>query len=238
MSNTIKSILFVAVLSICCSSLLTLASTGLKEYQLRNVALDKKINILKSVRLIDDRRSLIPDIIEKRYDESIRQVWIDAEGKIISQQPKSGRDLPIFLYIKKNEISSYIIPVDSQGLWGRILGYIAIKNDGKTVSGFTVYSHSETPGLGGEIEKSWFQNNFLGKEILDDAGNFAAITIAKGAVEKRIPKSRQKNFVDGISGATLTGRFLSEGLKQTLIKYEPLSKRFRNKEMIRLRDTG
>ena len=233
MSSTVKSILFVTILSIVCSSLLTLASTGLKDYQLRNVAIDKQINILKSVRVIDDGHSLAPGTIEKLYDKNIKQAWVDVEGKIITEQLKSENNLPIFLYVKKNEILSYIIPVDSQGLWGRILGYLSIKNDGKTLSRFTVYSHSETPGLGGEIEKSWFQNNFLGKEILDDKGNFTAVTIAKGSVEKRILKHRQKNFVDGISGATLTGRFLSEGLKQTLIEYEPLSKRFRNKETIK-----
>ena len=74
MSNTKQSILFVAVLSICCSSLLTLASTGLKEYQLRNVALDKKINILKSVRLIDERRSLSPDIMKKSILKSFGDI--------------------------------------------------------------------------------------------------------------------------------------------------------------------
>jgi Na+-transporting NADH:ubiquinone oxidoreductase subunit NqrC len=42
MSNYIKSILFAAVLSLVCGSLLTLASTGLKEYQLKNIELDKQ----------------------------------------------------------------------------------------------------------------------------------------------------------------------------------------------------
>lgn len=234
MSSTIKSVLFVTILSIICSSLLTLASTELKDYQLRNVALDRKINILKSVRVINEGRSLGHSHIEKIYDENIRQAWIDAEGKMVFQQREDEHDLPIFLYVKNNEVLDYIIPINSRGLWGRILGYLAVKNDGKTLSGFTVYSHSETPGLGGEIEKSWFQNNFLGKEILDDKGNFAAITIAKGPVEDRVPKGRQKNYVDGISGATLTGRFLSEGIKKTLIQYEPFSKRFRNKEITTL----
>ena len=101
----------------------------------------------------------------------------------------------------------------------------------KSVSGFTVYSHQETPGLGGEIEKNWFQKNFEGKTILDDQGNFVSVTIAKGAVKGQIPESRQKNFVDGISGATMTGKFLSGGLKETLNQYEPLSERFRKNEI-------
>lgn len=228
MSNYVKSIIFAAVLSIVCGSLLTLASTGLKEYQLKNIAIDKQKNILKSVGLISDKQKLSQDTIDRLYADNIRQMWVDPEGKIVSKQKITENDLLVFLYQEQNEIQAYIIPIDSKGLWGRILGYLAIKNDGATVAGFTVYSHSETPGLGGEIEKSWFQKNFVGKKILDDAGNLVSISIAKGAVKGRIPESRQKNFVDGISGATLTGKFLSAGLKETLVEYEPLFERSRN----------
>jgi Na+-transporting NADH:ubiquinone oxidoreductase subunit C len=108
---------------------------------------------------------------------------------------------------------------------------MAIKNDGTTISGFTVYSHQETPGLGGEIEKEWFRKNFEGKKILDAQDNFVSITITKGSVKGRIPESRRKNFVDGISGATMTGKFLSAGLRQTLTQYEPFSERFRKNEL-------
>jgi len=231
MSSHLKSIIFSAVLTVICGSLLTLASTGLKEYQLKNIALDKQKNILKSVGLIHDKKPPSPGIIDKLYAEKIKQVWVDLSGEIILEQKKSQDDLPVYLYVIQNNIQSYIIPVDSRGLWGRILGYLAIKNDGTTVSGFTVYSHQETPGLGGEIEKDWFQKNFSGKKILDDKGDFVSITIAKGAAQGRIPTSRHKNFVDGISGASMTGKFLSTGLKRTLIEYEPLSERFRKNEV-------
>ena len=83
MSNHIKSIIFAAVLGIVCSSLLTLASTGLKEYQLRNIAIDKQQNILKSVGLIEEDKAPLPDTIEKLYTNSIRQMWVDFEGKIV-----------------------------------------------------------------------------------------------------------------------------------------------------------
>jgi Na+-transporting NADH:ubiquinone oxidoreductase subunit C len=228
MSNYVKSIIFAAVLSIVCGSLLTLASTGLKEYQLKNIAIDKQKNILKSVGLISDKQTLSRDTIDRLYADNIRQMWVDLEGKIVSKQKKTENDLLIYLHQEQDKIQSFIIPIDSRGLWGRILGYLAIKNDGATVAGFTVYSHSETPGLGGEIEKSWFQKNFAGKKILDDAGNLVSVSIAKGAVKGRIPESRQKNFVDGISGASLTGKFLSAGLKETLVEYEPLLERSRN----------
>ena len=230
MSKYIKSILFALLVSLVCGGLLTLASTGLREYQLRNIALDMNKNILKSVGLLDDQKSYTAETVAKLYGDHIRQMWVNVEGKVV-QEKKGENDLPVYLYSKQGKIQAYIIPIHSRGLWGKISGYIAMKNDGTTISGFTVYSHQETPGLGGEIEKKWFQRNFKGKTILDDQGNFVSVTIAKGSVKGQIPENRQKNFVDGISGASMTGKFLSAGLKQTLKKYEPLSERFRKNEI-------
>ena len=111
------------------------------------------------------------------------------------------------------------------------MGYLAIQDDGSTISGFTVYKHSETPGLGGEIEKNWFQKNFIGKKIVDQAGDFVSISVAKGKVADRITKDQQSNFVDGISGATLTGKYLTAGVKEILKSYEPVSIRFRKNQV-------
>ena len=231
MSNYIKSFLFAAVLSLVCGSLLTLASTGLKEYQLENIELDKHKNILKSVGLLNGEDAVSQETVEQLYSENIGQIWINVDGKIVPEHRKGKNDLQVYLFSQQGKIQAYIIPIHSRGLWGKISGYMAIKNDGATISGFTVYSHQETPGLGGEVEKKWFQKNFQGKKILDDQGNFVAIAIAKGSVKERIPESRQKNFVDGISGASMTGKFLSAGLRQTLTQYEPFSERFRKNEL-------
>ena len=43
-----------------------------------------------------------------------------------------------------------------------------------------------------------------------------------------VAPERQANYVDGISGATLTGKYLSSGLKTILTRYEPVAVRFRN----------
>jgi Na+-transporting NADH:ubiquinone oxidoreductase subunit C len=43
-------------------------------------------------------------------------------------------------------------------------GFMAIEADLNTVKGLTFYAHGETPGLGAEIEKDWFQDNFVGKK--------------------------------------------------------------------------
>jgi Na+-transporting NADH:ubiquinone oxidoreductase subunit C len=224
MSDQLKSIAFTVAIALVCSLLLTGAATGLKERKLRNVAVDRQKNILKSVGLFDpDQQSTVAQI-ERLYQDKIRCYAMDGSGRIVGGDSDAK---PVCFYVKASQPAAYILPVDSRGLWGRIRGYMAIEKDGRTVAGFSVYSHNETPGLGGEIEKSWFQENFVGKRIVDEAGAFAAVGIAKGKVADTIAEDRQANFVDGISGATLTGKFLTGGLKEVLLDYEPLSEQFR-----------
>ena len=140
----------------------------------------------------------------------------------------------LYLYLQEEAVTAYIVPVDSRGLWGRIYGYLALDTDGSTVTGFSVYQHAETPGLGGEIENQWFQRNFVGKRIVDASGEFVSIKIAKGAVKNVIRQDLQPNYVDGISGATMTGKFLTEGLQGILQTYEPVSVHFRTQGMLKL----
>ena len=59
-----------------------------------------------------------------------------------------------------------------------------------------------------------------------------SIGIAKPALTAAMSPTEKANYVDGISGATLTGRFLSAGLKEILSEYEPVSIRFRSREML------
>jgi Na+-transporting NADH:ubiquinone oxidoreductase subunit C len=67
MSDQLKSIAFTAIVALICSLLLTGAATGLKERKLRNVAVDRQKNILKSVGLINDAKSITVDQIERLY---------------------------------------------------------------------------------------------------------------------------------------------------------------------------
>lgn len=231
MSDTLKSIWFAALTALISSLLLTGASSGLKEYRLNNVRIDNQKNLLKSVGLIQAGVGYSGEEIEKIYRENIRSYWADTSGLIGPETAPESKGRPLFLYVQNNAIQSYILPVYSRGLWGKIEGYLALENDGLTVAGFTVFSHGETPGLGGEIETTWFQNNFRGKKIVDSDGQFVSIGIAKGKVADRVPPGSQANFVDGISGATLTGRFLSEGLRDTLLAYEKVSANFRDSKI-------
>ncbi|MDJ0666828.1 MAG: FMN-binding protein [Desulfobacterales bacterium] len=232
MSDAMKSLLFAAVIGIVCSLLLTAASSGLKAFQQENALVDRQRNVLKSVGALEPERKYGTDEIKELFAAAIKDIRVDANGQVLDADAASG--LPLFLYTRDGQVQSYIVPVDSRGLWGRIYGYLAIDNDGRTVTGFSVYQHSETPGLGGEIEKPWFQQNFVGRQIVDAQGNLTSVGIAKGKVAEVIAPERKDHYVDGISGATLTGRYLSEGLKDILKAYEPVSRRFRDEGRIEL----
>ncbi len=234
MSDQLKSFLFAAATCLVCTISLKAASTGLKELQQRNIAMDRQKNILKSVGLINENVGYTHEEINKLYVDNIKSIWVDSNGFIVKKDQKAKKKLPVYIYMKNDRIESYILPIDSRGLWGRILGYLALKNDGSTIVGFTVYKHSETPGLGGEIEKRWFQKNFEGKKIVSRTGKFLSISIAKGGLTDTVPEDRRINYVDGISGATLTGKYLSSGLKDILLEYEPVSLKFRTKKLLRL----
>lgn len=225
--SKLRVIVFALTVSIICSSLITLSAVGLKGFQQSNMELDRKINVLKAAGMIGEKKpskSRIADL----YDTHIKEVLVDNQGNIIgSHAPNS---LHLYFIQDQGTVKGYILPINTRGLWGRIHGYLAFENDGQTVSGFSVFSHSETPGLGGEIESSWFRKNFIGKKILNSENRFVSVGIAKGKVT-HMPENLQDHYVDGISGATLTGRYLSEGIKQTLERYDAVSITFRQKKL-------
>ena len=62
-------------------------------------------------------------------------------------------------------------------------GYFSIEPDGATAKGITFYKHIETPGLGAEVDKPWFQQNYVGKNLLIKMVNLIGIQAIKGKVD-------------------------------------------------------
>ncbi len=223
-AKRIHAVKFAALVSAVCCLLITGASTGLKPFQQENQTLDRQKNILRAAGIITMETTTSRVQIQSLFQYKIHEVTVDARGNFMEKG--TGEGLSLYLYQEDQTLKAYVIPIESRGLWGKIKGYMALKADGETVAGFTVYSHSETPGLGGEIEKAWFQKNFIGKKIFNAAHEFVSIGIAKGSVDA-LAEDARANHVDGISGATLTGKYLTQGLKQNLERYEAVSVRLR-----------
>jgi len=107
-------------------------------------------------------------------------------------------DLPVYLV----DDNITVLPMQGNGLWGPIWGYLAIAPDGITVIGAKFDHKSETPGLGGEITTEKFQSQFSGKQILKNS--------------HPIPVE-----FDAISGATKTSNGVKEMIDKTIQLYQP-----------------
>ena len=84
--------------------------------------------------------------------------------------------------------------------------------------------------MGAEVDKDWFKNNFTGKKLIDDNGSLVSIEVVKGYVSNTDPAGIHK--VDGISGATITGKGVTTFLKSDLQKYEPYFAKIRKLNQI------
>jgi len=205
--------------------LLTAASLGLKDRQLANIKLDKQKQILKSLALISPEKDYQDKELVEIYEKNVNNLYLTAKGKL-TKIKKNEDDVMIFVIYKDREINKYAIHFDAPGLWSRVKGYLGIKGDGDTVIGFTIYSHGETPGLGGEVSKSWFSKQFIGKTITNSNDEFVSIGYSKTKVST-MSENKAKNYIDVISGSTLTSKGLARGLKTDLAKYEVLSAKLR-----------
>ena len=101
-----------------------------------------------------------------------------------------------------------------KGLWGPIWGYVALNEDYNTIYGTVFANEKETPGLGAEISELWFQKEFAGKKLFNEAGDFVSIEVVKGGTSPDNPHG-----VDAVSGGTITSKGLQKMLLDSINPY-------------------
>ncbi len=108
----------------------------------------------------------------------------------------------------------YILPVYGAGLWGPIWGYISVNSDGSTIYGAYFAHQGETPGLGAEIEKPAFSNQFNNLHLFKE-GRFLPIAVVKAG---QAPLNGEDK-VDAISGGTITSKGVASMIDNCLGGY-------------------
>ncbi len=219
------TIIFATCLSLVSSVLLSGVFMSLKDKQDENKALDKQINILKAAQITPDSdkqaKELYKNLVIPMVIDHDGQEFLDKNPQTITQEDPTY--LPLYAIKKQKDdqdIKAYVYPVVGKGLWSSLYGYLAVDNLGKNIVGITFYQQGETPGLGAEIEKDWFRNNFIGKSLFSE-NKFWGVKVAKGsAMLDKEYKSHNNSIVNGISGATITGDGVSLMLKKIPQKYE------------------
>ena len=109
-------------------------------------------------------------------------------------------------------------------MWGPIWGYIAIDSDGSTIYGAYFAHEGETPGLGAEIEKPAFTDQFNQNLHLFKDGKFLPVEVVKGGVAP----ANGADYVNGISGGTITSKGVSTMLDNCLTPYKSYLEKLSN----------
>ena len=225
------TIIFTSIVTIILGLVISVIADSLRSKQEINEELDIKKNILSVLGYSQAGGQWTNDTVQSIYDSSVKEIYINSKGSQVQQTvEQNDKTLKIYQSMNNGLISGYAIPISGKGLWGTMYGYFAIEPDAETVKGITFYKHKETPGLGGEVDKDWFKNNFVGKKLTDNSGDLVSIEVIKGYVTKSTPNSDHK--VDGISGATVTGKGITNFLKKDLQKYEPYFAKLRKLNQI------
>ena len=233
MNETIMKTLGVT-LAVCllCSLFVSFAAVSLRDQQNTNKLNDKRIKILEAANIYDqsipvedqfknlevrfldfdtgktykDYKGFDIDKYDQlqslRFSDQSKPVPADKDIAIIKNRENIGK---IYFSTKDNEIDRLILPIRGYGLWGTLYGYIAIENDFNTVVGIEFYEHKETPGLGGEVDNPNWKDIWVGKEIYQSGD--VKLQVIKGAVDQNMNDAIY--MVDGLSGATLTSRGVS-----------------------------
>ncbi len=219
--------------------LLALAATLLQPFQDKNIRVERMQYILTAIN-VESTVDNAEELYEKHVTEELvisvdgeitgrfkdgkmeqgsrRAFDIDLRTELKKLKDGGAVELPVFIAVNGKDTLT-IIPLTGKGLWGPIWGYISLKSDFTTIFG-SVFDHKgETPGLGAEIALPEFQQQFVGKKIFDENGQFVSVQVIKGGVKNsKIPEI---HGVDAISGGTITSNGTSMMIESSLKMYVP-----------------
>lgn len=222
-SNT-YTIIYSTVLVLVVGVVLSVVYQALRPKQLENIADDTKKQILASARIVPEAGQNIGEL----YSTHIKSSYIvndkgekidpttnafDVNVSLESKKPASERLLPVFECTTDNGLK-YILPVYGAGLWGPIWGYLAFDSNGDTIYGAYFAHAGETPGLGAEIEKPAFRDQFEGKDVFSQTGDFQSVAVVKVGKE---PAGQA--WVHAVSGGTITSQGVQKMLFDSLEPY-------------------
>ncbi|MBD5259258.1 MAG: NADH:ubiquinone reductase (Na(+)-transporting) subunit C [Bacteroides sp.] len=228
--SNLYTTIYIIVLVVLVGTALAATSLALRDRQQANVNADKMRQILASVNIT----ATDGDVVAK-FDEVIeKQLVVNSEGKEIegsafdinvAQQvklPADERQLPVYVCRTDNGLK-YILPAYGAGLWGPIWGYISLDADGSKIYGAYFAHQGETPGLGAEIEKPAFSNEFKGLNLFKE-GQFLPIAVVKAGQKP----AGNEDYVNGISGGTITSKGVGAMIDNCLSPYKSFLETLRN----------
>ena len=226
-NSNVYTFLYASVLVIVVAALLSFTALTLQPRQQKNVEIEKKSNILSTIGVESNQETaealydthVIDSYIVNNKGEKVTGVAFDVKMAEQVKKDIDQKELPIYV-CSKNDSTFIVVPLRGKGLWGPIWGYLAFNADYNTIYGASFDHKGETPGLGADINQTWFEEPFIGKTIFNEQGEFVSITVYKGGKGAAVLAGDTEHGVDAISGGTITSKGLEAMLYDGLLPYE------------------
>lgn len=227
---------FALAVCLACAVLVAAAAVGLKPIQDKNARVDRLTKVLDVAGLIQKGEKLGAEEVIQRFEANIEAKAINMktgeydesfdtttyDQRKAAKNPEMSFEAPpnpakvfrlpnhglVYQVMDEGRVDQLILPIQGYGLWSTMYGYLALDSDGQTITGITFYEHGETPGLGGEIENPTWQAKWEGRKVYGDDGT-VAVQVVKGPAG---PPEQEPYEVDGLSGATITSRGVTNTL--------------------------
>ncbi len=154
--------------------------------------------------LIDENR-------ERQLQEGLAEVLPEAETFELVDEWDGGQ---MYEGSAPGGTVGHAVLVERQGYAGEISVLVGIDNSGEVAAPLKILSHTETPGLGSNIEREWFRAQFEGKTredplaINEDLDGLAGATVSGQAVAGAVADalSRWSSMMAGVA----TGKDIDE----------------------------
>lgn len=233
-NSNVYTVVYILVLVLLVGVGLSLVYQALRPTQEENMANDKKRQILAAALITPKPGEAVADLYKDHIVSSrvVNSRGMDVPGAPDAfsvnmpeqvKLPADKRLLPVFVCRVDDQVK-YIVPVYGAGLWGPIWGYIAMNSDGQSIYGAYFAHQGETPGLGAEIEKPAFSDQFKGKSIYDE-GVFEPVKVVKNGHEPE-----KGSYVHAISGGTITSQGVQKMLDNSMRPYDTFFHNLQNQD--------
>jgi len=133
-------------------------------------------------------------IFEGRTDaEELNFQELESDGPSIYRGQAGGETL------------GYAVRLETQGYGGTIIMLVGLSEDAQTIRGLSIVEQVETPGLGGNITREDFREQFEGLDATEQL-----------SYVKNIEPDPSENQVQALSGATITSGAIVSGINAQL----------------------
>ena len=132
---------------------------------------------------------------EQTTQEALKVLIPQAENFVEVKEIEDGAIKQLYIAEKASEYLGAVAMVAPEGYGGGIELLVGVNQD-QTVTGIQVLTHTETPGLGANLTKESFKNQFVGKK--------ESIKVPKGPASS--------NEIEAITGATITSQAVTTGV--------------------------